>query len=144
MNLRSNKIKTILWLGWPLLVIGGLLMYRSFSGQGTAGQKIYQMHCASCHMAEGEGLRQLIPPLRQADYFVTNGLNMACIIRNGLNTPIKVNGVDYNRPMPGNILLSPAEITAVIGYIQKKWYPRLPEVNFQEVEAALQNCDPNQ
>lgn len=144
MNARRNKIKTIFWLGWPLLVIVGLLLYRSFSGQGTAGQKLYQIHCASCHMAEGEGLRQLIPPLRQADYFVENGLNMACLIRNGLNEPVWVNGVEYNRPMPGNTLLSPAEITALIRYIQQKWYPHLPEVKFQEVEAALQTCDLNE
>ena len=35
-------------------------------------QQSYESHCASCHGVEGEGLKDLIPPLANADWLAEN------------------------------------------------------------------------
>ncbi|MDX2247627.1 MAG: cytochrome c [Bacteroidia bacterium] len=143
MKEKSKNIRTLLMLGWPVLIIAGLFLFKTFSKQNSAGRKLYLLHCASCHMEEGEGLRQLIPPLKNADYLSQSPLMAACLIRQGINGKIIVNGIEYNRPMPGNSMLSPSEITAIIRYIQQKWYPLEQEVSFSEVDSLLKICSPN-
>ncbi|MEZ4825656.1 MAG: cytochrome c [Bacteroidia bacterium] len=138
-NPRKN-IRTLIWIGWPLLVIGGLLLFRSISGKGGAGEKLYQRHCENCHMAEGEGLKQLIPPLKGSTYFEQNRTAMACLIRKGISGPIVVGGIEYNQPMPGNEILTPSEMTILINFLRKKWYQQVPAVTFAEIDSVLSSC----
>ena len=58
----------ILYFGWPVLVVGlAFFLYQQSGGStNSAGQRLYTTHCANCHMDNGQGLRQLIPPLAGA------------------------------------------------------------------------------
>ncbi|MEM1358098.1 MAG: cytochrome c [Bacteroidota bacterium] len=85
------------------------------------GHNLYDQHCANCHMEEGEGLRQLIPPLAGADYLRENPREVVRGIRYGMDGPVIVNGVTYNQPMPGNDELSEFQIVNIVNYLNQAW-----------------------
>jgi mono/diheme cytochrome c family protein len=140
----------IIHLIWPVVLIGGLILARSFWGSTTyaAGEKIYAKSCASCHGPEGKGFKTLIPPLAGADYLEKETALLPCIILHGQEGEIVVNGVTYNQPMAGvgfdeNGLprLSPSQIQSLINYIRNSWGNEAPTVSRKQVQQWLEECD---
>ena len=85
------------------------------------GRALYTEHCANCHMDDGRGLRQLIPPLAGADYLQERPAAVVAGIRHGMNGPLVVNGTTYNYPMPGNADLTEFQIVNIVNYINQAW-----------------------
>lgn len=85
------------------------------------GHNLFDQHCANCHMEEGEGLRQLIPPLAGSDYLKQNQGAVVRGIRKGMTGEMVVNGKTYNQPMPGNKELSEFQIVNIVNYINQAW-----------------------
>lgn len=85
------------------------------------GRNLYQTHCANCHMEDGGGLRQLIPPLAGADYLKQNPAAVVHGIVYGMKGPLVVNGISYNHPMPGNKELTEFQIVNIVNYINQAW-----------------------
>lgn len=105
------------------------------------GQIYYQNFCANCHAEDGKGLRGLIPPLAQSDYMEKQRAALPCIIRQGLNGAIVVNGVAYeSQNMPGNDRLTDFEITNLLNYIGTAWGNNAPIWTVDEVRSALNSC----
>ena len=118
-----------------------LLFYACSDTDYNQGEALYKRQCANCHMDDGSGLQGLIPPLAKADYLNENKNQLACIIRNGLNAPIMVNGKVYNQQvMPGNVKLKDVEITNIANYILSAWGNKGGVVSLPEVKAQLENC----
>ncbi len=133
----KNNLKWII----PLLLLGGIpftLLYTSQGQNPTA--ELYQAKCANCHMEQGEGLKQLIPPLAGADYLVRTA-DLVCIIRNGASGEMVVNGQTYNQPMPANPELTETDIANLINYIRNQWGNEYPYISTEEVQKHLQNCE---
>lgn len=103
-------------------------------------ETLYQMHCGNCHGKDGEGMRNLYPPLDSSDYLKTHQSNLPCMIRHGMEGPIVVNGKDYDQPMPGLHQLGTGEIVAIINYINTSWGNDEPEVKAKWVEERLKYC----
>ena len=80
----SKRWKTWIWYAWPLILVAGLLVAK-YGADGkvssTAGQKLYELHCQTCHMADGKGLGKVVPPLAGADYLLKGGPELACLLR---------------------------------------------------------------
>ena len=87
----------------------------------SQGHVLYDTHCANCHMEEGTGLRQLIPPLAGSDYLRDQPARVVNGIVHGMEGPLIVNGVTYNQPMPGNTELSEFQIVNIVNYINQAW-----------------------
>ena len=52
------------------------------------GEEIYLQQCANCHQASGEGLKGVIPPLKDTDFLTPDRLDQViCLIKNGINEP---------------------------------------------------------
>jgi len=91
------------------------------------GQQVYQQFCASCHMANGEGVAGAFPPLVQEvpEYIEagTDGINyLIHVILFGLQGQITAKGVTYNSMMPPYAAqLSDEQIAALLDYIAKAW-----------------------
>jgi mono/diheme cytochrome c family protein len=81
------------------------------------GRQIYTQHCQNCHGNEGQGLARLYPPLTDTLFLKNNKARLACIIRNGLNDTISVNGIKFSGQMPAESHLPDIDIAAVITYI---------------------------
>jgi mono/diheme cytochrome c family protein len=137
----SNKPLILSVLAF-LLILAGVLILRQFveSPGGSAGARLYKVHCENCHMADGKGLRQLIPPLADSDMLKALGPSVACIIRNGQEGEIIVNGRTFNQPMPGNQNLTDPEILLIVQFINAAWGNEGIKTNLKEVQNALNGC----
>lgn len=107
----------------------------------SAGSRLYIRYCQNCHMENGEGLGQLIPPLKDSDYLLNDIAAAGRTIKYGLTGPIKVSGIDYNQPMPANPNLTSLEIKELLVYISNAWGNKSKIVTLEEVEVALKPRD---
>jgi len=110
------------------------------SSDSSKGKVTYQQHCESCHMADGEGLRKLIPPLSGADYLTTHREQLPCIIRYGMKGEIMVNGTMYNDSMPANFQLNEIQITNLVNYLLENLQDGKGKVTIEDTKEALNQC----
>ncbi|GAB3750664.1 c-type cytochrome [Spirosoma pomorum] len=131
-----------------LLALGGLLTIQigCQSEQEIKRQKyitegilIYKNNCANCHQNKGEGLAALYPPLAGSDYLQHKD-SVICLIRNGMQGPVTVNGKVYNRPMPAQPQLSDLEIAELTTYIYNEWGNENTLTDVKKVTAVLEAC----
>ena len=127
---------------WPLALILALLLGRSmFSGTTVrAGKRLYEANCSGCHGLEGQGFRELIPPLAGSDYWAANREELPCIISLGLQGEVVVNGKSYNQPMAGITGMSISQVQSIINYVEVTWGDPDKKVNYQEVKDLLERC----
>lgn len=104
------------------------------------GAKIYATYCENCHQNDGKGLASLYPPLAASDYLLENLPRAACIIKNGQNKAIIVNGTSYNQMMPANPI-TPLEVAEVLTFISNSWGNEAGLTSVKEVEKWLKKCD---
>ncbi|HEX8660074.1 MAG TPA: cytochrome c [Hymenobacter sp.] len=128
-----------------LLLLGGLLLLGSalpscFTNKRNQGQRLYAQNCAGCHGDQGQGLARLIPPLAGSDYLVKHRAELPCLLRNGQNEPIVVNGVGYHNVMPGNKALSTAQLTNLLNYVESHWGNEAPPRTIRDVQEQLDSC----
>lgn len=104
------------------------------------GRNIYQTQCKNCHAENGEGLGELFPPLKEADYLKKNKSQLACIVNYGLKGNISVNGKNYNAQMPAQTQLAPIEIAEVITYVTNAFGNQQGLYEVEKVNADLKKC----
>lgn len=85
------------------------------------GKEVYLLECQSCHMAEGEGLPGVYPPVAKTDYLKKPTPFLINIILKGQTGEIVVNGINYNTPMPAQEYLSDEKVSDVLNYIRNSW-----------------------
>jgi mono/diheme cytochrome c family protein len=117
-----------------------LLLPGCFSNNRHQGEKLYALHCASCHGDQGQGLARLIPPLAGSDYLVDHRTELACLLRNGQNEVIVVNGVGYHNIMPGNKTMSTAQLTNLLNYVESHWGNEGKPRTIRDVQTQLDSC----
>jgi len=83
------------------------------------GQMLYEDFCMLCHMANGKGVPKAFPPLANSDYLKDIKATVNSI-KYGLNGPIVVNGIKYNRVM-APMGLDDQEVADVTNYILNTW-----------------------
>jgi nitrite reductase (NO-forming) len=84
------------------------------------GKKVYLTSCFACHMATGEGLPSVFPPLAKSDFLKADKDRAIKAVLKGLSGPITVNGKPYNNMMP------PQDVTDdqaadVLTYVMNEW-----------------------
>ena len=117
-----------------------ILFYHCDSQPYKQGANLYRMHCESCHMANGEGLRGLIPPLAQSDFLIKHQDQVACVIRYGMEGPVVVNGQTYETIMAGIPSLTDVQINNIINYINHAWGNDAGISNVRTVKEQLEKC----
>lgn len=86
----------------------------------SEGKQVYNDFCLQCHMANGEGLAKVFPPLANSDYLKNNRIESIKGLKYGMSGEITVNGVKYNSVMAAQGL-SNKEIADVMNYITNSW-----------------------
>ena len=104
------------------------------------GAKIYSTYCNNCHQQDGMGLAALYPPLAGSDYLLQNIPRAACIIKNGQQKEIQVNGVTYNQLMPAHPITN-LEIAEVLTFIANAWGNDEGLIGVKDVDKWLLECD---
>lgn len=92
-------------------------------------------------MDDGSGLEGIYPPLDNADYIKEDPLRMVCIIRNGMEGEIVVNGRVYNQAMESIPQLTEFEIANIINYINQAWNNELGFVKMSDIRKQLESCE---
>jgi mono/diheme cytochrome c family protein len=84
------------------------------------GAAVFEDFCINCHMANGEGVPEVYPPLAKSDYLVNNRTASIRGVKFGQRGPMVVNGVTYdNTMMP--LGLDDDEIADVMNFILNSW-----------------------
>lgn len=108
------------------------------------GRKLYLQNCANCHGAEGQGLKRVIPPVKDVDFLLKFPEKSICIIKYGAKTPITVNNVEFIQKMPDNPQLTDLEIAELITFLTNQWNQGETKLfSVSEVSDILNNCNPN-
>jgi mono/diheme cytochrome c family protein len=112
--------------------------YQSFDLEASVkrGKNIYEANCMACHMAEGEGIPGVYPPLANTD-FLDDKDRLVKIALLGIRGPLEVNGVQYNGEMPG-LSLSDQEVADVLNYVRNSWGNVGEAILPSEIQPALQ------
>jgi mono/diheme cytochrome c family protein len=119
----------------------GLVLWAACQSQPfKQGERLYQYHCANCHMDDGSGLEGMIPPLAGSDFLEKYPERIPCIIRYGLADTIVVNGKTYSQEMEGIPDLNEYEIANILNYINHRWTEEQNFLPVPEIQKALENC----
>jgi len=105
------------------------------------GKILYDAYCSDCHMNDGSGLEGLFPPMDKSDYLKKHKLDLACIIRYGLEGKISVNGKEYNQKMEGFPKIAESDIANIVNYINFKFLGEEEYVNIKQIKDMLSNCN---
>lgn len=99
------------------------------------GQMLYTQNCASCHQANGEGLKGAFPPLKGSPIVLGDDLELYVnIIMLGYDAKaeyavMNAVGTDNN--------LSPEEVTAIINHEKTSWGNDAKTVSAEEVKKIM-------
>jgi nitrite reductase (NO-forming) len=88
--------------------------------QMERGKKVFLSSCFACHMANGEGLPNVFPPLAGSDYLKADKDRAIRIVIKGMSGPVTVNGKTYNNMMPPQEI-SDDNAADVLTYIMNTW-----------------------
>jgi len=104
------------------------------------GAKIYATYCQACHQQDGKGLANLYPPLAGSDYLLEDLPRATCIIKNGQNKEIVVNGQTYNQMMPANPI-SNLEVAEVLTFITNTWGNEKGLISVKDIDDWISACE---
>ena len=117
-----------------LIIIGGVFITCQ-KNPYKQGKNLYTYHCENCHMADGSGLAELIPPLVSSKFIPDTTGKLICLIRQG--QPFN----DQTRQqMPPNGLLNDVELANLVNYLQTKYGTQDKAVRVQDVKRWLAGC----
>ncbi|MFN7260365.1 MAG: c-type cytochrome [Cyclobacteriaceae bacterium] len=104
------------------------------------GEQLYLKNCSNCHQKKGGGLGRLYPPLNKSDYMDQHLENVICLMKNGIEGELLVNGRKYNKEMKGIPSLTELEIAEIATYIYNSWEHQRGIIDIQAVNEALKKC----
>jgi mono/diheme cytochrome c family protein len=122
-----------------VIIIIFLINFLTHGSIQHPGKSSYQSRCADCHGENGEGIKTLVPPLAKSDFALQNLDSLPCWLKNGLNHPITVNGIQYDQPMYG-LEMDEIQIANVMNYLSKELLGSDKEINSLEVKKRLKEC----
>ncbi len=99
------------------------------------GKEVYTAQCMSCHMANGEGLTGVYPPLAGSDHLTKNQDKSIKILLTGQNEEITVNGIKYSVPMAAMNSLTDQQIADVLNYVGRSWGNQFDAVTPAQVKS---------
>jgi nitrite reductase (NO-forming) len=96
------------------------------------GKKVFLTSCFACHMANGEGLPNVFPPLAKSDYLAADKDRAIKVVLKGMTGPVTVNGKTYNNMMPPQEL-NDDQAADVLTYVMNSWGNDYGTVNATDV-----------
>ncbi len=99
------------------------------------GQAIYEQYCLTCHQANGSGVPNLNPPLRQTDWVLGDKTRLINVLLNGLQGQ-EIEGEVYDNAMPAHAFLNDQQIADVLTYIRSNFGNKASAVTADEVKTV--------
>jgi mono/diheme cytochrome c family protein len=104
------------------------------------GKALFEKNCAVCHQQDGEPDAGIFPPLKNSDFLQKNQQRIPCIIKNGVEENLTVNGKKYEIKMLGFNNLSAEEVAQIINYINNSWGNEFGTTSTKKVKEQLGSC----
>ena len=139
-NLRSISC-LLLFAYCLLLLINCTPKDPKFQQYFVEGEQIYLQRCSNCHQKDGKGLGLVYPPLAPSDFMDKNFEEVICLMKNGRQGEMTVNGNVYNQPMKGIPALTELEIAEIATYIYNSWGRERGLISVNDAGKILQICD---
>jgi len=105
----------------------------------VAGERLYETHCAACHMPDGSGFKKLYPPLTGHNFLTEQFEKSICTIRFGSADSLTINGVQYTLPMP-DLKLTDLEVAEIATYLYNNWGLERGMIDVAEVGRIVEEC----
>ncbi len=139
-----TKFFAIVLFNLAIACVPGAQRNVKFQQYYAEGEVLYQQHCANCHQTDGSGLGRVYPPLAKSDFMITNPDAVLCLMKYGIEGEMIVNGVTYNKAMPGIANLTDLEIAEIATYIYNSWGNTREMAEVNQVTPILAACPPVQ
>ncbi|HET8804693.1 MAG TPA: cytochrome c [Aequorivita sp.] len=107
------------------------------SPQKKPGKTVYANFCMQCHLANGQGVPNIYPPLAGSDWLTERRTESIHAVKYGLNGEIKVNGKTYDNVMLP-MGLTDQEIADVMNYVMTSWGNTQEKPVTEEEVAAIE------
>ena len=101
--------------------------------QMAKGKQVFMQTCFVCHMMNGEGIPNQIPPLAKSDYLMADKHRAIRIVLGGQSGELTVNGKKYNSIMAPLNHLADEEVANVLTYVKNSFGNSGPVVSPEEV-----------
>ena len=109
----------------------------TFAAEGAA---LFASYCATCHQANGAGVRAAIPPLDGSRYVLADAQVPVAIVLRGIAGPIEVGGALYNGRMPTfHATLNDGQIARILTHVRSAWSNASDAVAPEDVAQARQS-----
>jgi mono/diheme cytochrome c family protein len=115
-------MKASIFLYFIVVIVLGVSLFQEpqLKESMQRGSEIYSDFCVTCHLANGEGVAHVFPPLANSDYLVKNRMASIKGVKYGQQGEIVVNGVTYNSAM-APLGLEDEEVADVMNFILNSW-----------------------
>lgn len=95
---------------------------KEFEPDPVKGEKLFVIHCASCHQPTGLGVAAAFPPLADSPWVAGNEERLVKLIIAGLAGELDYKGTKYNGAMPNvGANLKDAQIAHIATYVRQAW-----------------------
>lgn len=98
-----------------------------------AGQLVYEQNCLTCHQANGSGVPNLNPPLRETDWVLGDKTRLINVVLKGLQGQ-EIEGDVYDNAMPAHDFLTDVQIADVLTYIRSSFGNKASAITAEEVK----------
>ena len=140
-NCNFRSISCLLLFAYCLLLlINCTPKDPKFQQYFVEGEQIYLQRCSNCHQKDGKGLGLVYPPLAPSDFLDKNFEAVICLMKNGRQGEMTVNGKVYNQPMKGIPALTELEIAEIATYLYNTWGRERGLVSVNDAGKILQIC----
>ena len=136
------KIKKLLLVLSPLLLFINCLfaqvkpvVHHTSSGSPMVrGKIVYTSICLACHMADGNGVPMMNPPLVKTEYVLGDKTRLIKIVLNGFKEDVQINGQTFSNNMTPHSDLKDQQIADVLTYVRKSFGNKASAITAAEVK----------
>ena len=98
------------------------------------GGIVYGKICIACHMADGNGVPMMNPPLINTTYVLGDKTKLITIVLNGFKEDVEINGQTYSNVMTPHKDLTDQQIADVLTYVRKSFGNKASSIKTSEVK----------
>ncbi len=98
------------------------------------GKTVYATNCLVCHQANGSGVPNLNPPLKQTSWVLGSQEVLISQVLKGSKGTVEINGDRFENAMPAQAHLTDQQIADVLSYIRNSFGNKASIVTPAEVK----------
>jgi mono/diheme cytochrome c family protein len=98
------------------------------------GKIVYNSICLACHMADGNGVPTMNPPLVNTEYVLGDKTRLIKIVLNGFKEDVQINGQSFSNNMTPHSDLKDLQIADVLTYVRKSFGNKASRITTFEVK----------